>query len=270
MSLKNLFESPDFVKSTEAKDIASGVKLLTFRDGFQCYTHTSILETELIYNEVFVKKEYFSHSPPLQGMHTVVDVGANIGMFTLLSKRENPNLTVYSFEPIQETYEVLLRNIGLHGLKKVITQNVAIGSSDGIERTFTYYPNMAGNSTANPAYKEYEKKVMNEAIGKERTERAFISETRRAKVKTLSAIIREYQISSIDFLKVDTEGDECLVLNGINDEDFTVIGHIVVEVHTDLLYKEVKSRLSHLGYTLSFDLGLSESVGVGNLYANRG
>jgi len=269
MSIKNPFESPDFLKSIEAKDIGSGLKLLTFRDGFQCYTHTSTLETELIYNEVFLKKEYLSHSPPLQGMHTLVDVGANIGMFTLLAKRENPNLTVYSFEPMVETYEVLLRNIGLHNLRDVIAQNVAIGASDGIERTFTYYPNLAGNTTATPAYKEYEKRVMIELIGKERTDRAFISETRRAKVRTLSAIIREYQISSIDFLKVDTEGDELLVLNGIHDEDFSIIRHIAVEVHSDLLYEEVKDKLSRLGYTLSFDRGLSGCAGVGNLHANR-
>lgn len=269
MSFKNPFESPDFVKSIEAKDVAPGLKLLTFSDGLQCYTHTSTLETELIYNEVFVKKEYLGHSPPLQGMHTVVDVGANIGMFTLLAKRENPNLTVYSFEPMKETYEVLLKNIGLHHLRDVITENAAIGSSDGIERTFTYYPNLAGNTTATPAYKENEKRVMNELIGKEMTERAFTSETRRAKVKTLSAIIREYQISSIDFLKVDVEGDECLVLNGIHDEDFAMIRHIVVEVHTDLLYEEVKNKLSSLGYKLSSDWGLSALVGVGNLYANR-
>ena len=231
--------------------------------------HTSIEETELIYNEMFVKMEYLNHSPPLARMQTVVDVGANIGMLTLFTKKENPNLVVYSFEPAKETYDVLLRNIQLHNLKNVIARNFAIGSGDRTERIFTYYPNMAGNSTANPAFKESQHKEMVATFGKEKTDWAFVSETRVAQVRTLSALIEEYHIPSIDFLKIDTEGDETLVLDGIEAKHFNIIGHIAVEIHTEPIYKDIQKRLMQYGYKIDSDTGLSAFTGVTNLYATK-
>jgi len=256
MAWTNPFESAEFVHVADVKDAGPRIKLLTFRDGFQCYTHTSIEETELIYNEIFVQKEYLNHSPPFGRMQAVVDVGANIGMFTLFSKRENPNLAIYSFEPIKETYDVLIRNIDLHHLDSVSPYNLAIGSLDRSERTLTYYPNMAGNSTANPTYKLNQQKEMIETFGKEKTDWAFVSETRIAQVRTLSAIIKEHRISSIDFLKIDTEGDECLVLDGIEEGHFKIIQHLAIEIHTELLFKDIQKRLSKLGYVLNTDTGL--------------
>ena len=42
-------------------------------------------ETEFLYNEIFRKEMYFKHGITLPDHGTVMDVGANIGMFTLLS-----------------------------------------------------------------------------------------------------------------------------------------------------------------------------------------
>jgi FkbM family methyltransferase len=86
-------------------------------------------------------------------MNTMVDAGANMGLFTLFAKKGNSNLAVYAFEPIRETYSVLLRNIELHHLEGVKPFNFALGSEDQMERIFTYYLHPAGNSTATPELK---------------------------------------------------------------------------------------------------------------------
>ena len=55
-------------------------------------------EAKLIFKNV---PGYFRHGIDIKDGDTVVDVGANIGLFTLAAHRKcHGNLTVYAFEPI--------------------------------------------------------------------------------------------------------------------------------------------------------------------------
>jgi hypothetical protein len=146
--VKNPFEDPTFVFATNVEDAGDGLKLLTFPDGFRCYTHSNEQEVMLIYNEIFIKHEYLGDGIALDGCRYVFDVGANIGLFTLFAKLAHPDLIVHAFEPIKPTYDVLVKNIELHGLTGVYAHNYALGDVDGAERAITFYPNVAGNSYA--------------------------------------------------------------------------------------------------------------------------
>ena len=59
----------------------------------------------------------------------VVDVGANIGYYTVLLAKKTKK--VYAFEPDKTNYKILRKNIEINGLKNVIAVNAAVGSSDG-------------------------------------------------------------------------------------------------------------------------------------------
>ncbi len=240
MSKQDPFDSSEFIRVTAVAEAGPDLNLVTFPGGFRCYSHTSIEETELMYNEIFRQKEYLAYAPPLEQMNTMVDAGANIGLFTLFAKKGNPNLAVYAFEPIRETYAVLLRNIELHHLEGVKPFNFALGSEDQMERIFTYYLHMAENSTANPGFKKDMIKLGEEKFEKEWMERDLVSETRVTRVRTLSSIIRELDIPSIDFLIIDTEGDEDAVLDGIQEEQFGIIRHIAMKIHTEKLYRDIQ------------------------------
>jgi hypothetical protein len=112
-------------------------------------------------------------------------------------------------------------------------------------------------------------KLGEEKFGKEWMERALVSETRVARVRTLSSILRELDIPSIDFLKIDTEGDEDAVLDGIQEEQFGIIRHIAMEIHTEKLYRDIQKKLSQSGCVLHSDAGLAEFAGTTNLYAAK-
>ena len=271
MSLRNPLEAQDFIHAKTTKDIDDYLKLLTFPDNFSCYTHTSVEETELIYNEIFVKQEYLLHGLSLENCCCDFDIGANIGLFTIFAKSRNKDIVVHAFEPIRDTYEILIRNIELHKIRDVYPHHNAIGSKDGTERTFTFYPHMAGNSTANPEVKNEQRRVMTELLGKEQTDVFFQSESQAARVRTISSIIEEEGISAIDFLKIDVEGDELAVLKGISKEHFQIIRQVVIEVHSEFLFKEVQSFLNKIGFTVFSGMGLASSAGTGdaNIHAVR-
>ena len=64
--------------------------------------------------------------------NTVIDVGANIGYYTVLSAdKVGKTGKVYAFEPDKVNFEILKKNIEANNLKNVEIINVAVGSKVG-------------------------------------------------------------------------------------------------------------------------------------------
>ncbi|MBN1812708.1 MAG: FkbM family methyltransferase [Anaerolineae bacterium] len=269
MPSKNPLVPFDFVHAAIVERESESLKLLTFPGGFRCYTHSSIEETEQIYNEIMVKQEYLGHGLSIDGARCVFDVGANIGLFTFLVKSRSPDTTVHAFEPVKETYDIFMLNVRLWGFSGVHAYNVAVGSQEQREKTLVFYPNMAGNATFSPAIKQTQREMMNRAMGKEATDFFFRSETRVVQVKTLSSAIEESEVTSIDYLKIDVEGDEVSVLEGVAEQHWPLVRQIAVEVHSPELLEKVRARLIDRGFQVHSDVGLSAAAGASNLYARR-
>ena len=68
---------------------------------------------------------------------TVLDLGANLGYFTLLASRlVGKRGRVYSFEPEPRNYNLLLKNIELNGYSNIIAMRKAISDTSGTVRLF--------------------------------------------------------------------------------------------------------------------------------------
>jgi FkbM family methyltransferase len=260
--------APGFVHAERVSQIPASLKLLTFPDGFRCFTHTSVEETEFIYNEVIVKGEYLQHGLALDGARCIVDAGANIGIFTLFAKSRNPQAVIHAFEPIPETFEVLKLNVELHGLADVHLHRCALGSRTA-RRRFTYYPNMAGNSTARPSTKGAQLKILRNQLGKELAEFLFRPENRSAPVRTLSDFLDRERIPAVDFLKIDVEGDELAVLQGMDGKHASAIRELSIESHTPRITRTVCAVLVDMGYEVNCESGISSFPGIANVYAVR-
>ncbi len=61
----------------------------------------------------------------------VLDIGANIGLMTVLMSRRVPGGHVEAFEPIGENYRALNRIIDHYGLTNVTLRQTALGEQDG-------------------------------------------------------------------------------------------------------------------------------------------
>ncbi len=262
---------PDYVSVERVEDVSEQRKRIFFPGGFSCYTSCDTEgEAELIYNEVVVRQEYFRHGFSVAGAHCILDIGANIGMFTLLVKRVAPEANVYAFEPMRETFQVLEENIRLHNCADVHAFNLAIGNQDHSEKTFTYFPHMPGNTTATPVLKEVQKIGLDQIFGKELSDFLNQAELRTAQVRTISSVMREYAITDVDYLKIDVEGDEIAVLQGIEEQHWSIIRQVVVETHSEQLREEARAYLEDRQYQVFEDAGLSSALGDANLYARRG
>lgn len=203
---------------------------LQLPNGLECYC-SSPKETEYIYTEIFSDHQYIHNDIVVRQGDCIFDVGANIGLFTLFLNQMQKNLKIFAFEPIAPTFAVLNANICLHNLTNVSLFPYALGSEDRQERVFTFYPNMPGNSTSRPQDKIAQKDLMVDVFGKEQTEYYFQNYSVSSEVRTLSRVIKDLSVDRIDLLKIDVEGDEIEILQGIEPQDWTKIQQIVAEVH---------------------------------------
>lgn len=260
---------PEVIQPQTVEDMGNRIQKLTFPDGFACYALSSPTEATFIYNEIIAKQEYFQQGLTVAKARCVLDVGANIGIFTMAVKLQAPEAAVYAFEPIPETFQVLEQNVRLLGSTDVHLYNLAIGAEDEAEKTFTFFANMPGNSTAIPALKTEQKPALEQALGKAAADFFYQSETRTAQVRTLSAFIREQGITQVDYLKIDVEGSEISVLHGIEASHWPIFQQVTIETHSAQLHQQVCELLAQAGFEVYTALGLSAVAGGSLVYGKR-
>ena len=137
---------------------------------------------------------------------TVVDLGANIGYFTLLAaKLVGPNGKVYSFEPEPKNYSYLKKNIELNNYSQATAINKAVSDKNGTTELFICLYD-TGHHTIN----KYD--------GIEAYSHGRSTEKRPIKIETIT--LDEFfkgKEDSIDMIKMDVEGAEALALRGMDN-----------------------------------------------------
>lgn len=131
-------------------------------------------------------------------LHTVFDVGANVGDYSLIARRINGNCRIIAFEPVPNTYRLLKDNTVKSNIE---ANNCALGS-------------ISGTSTiAVP-----EDSALASLLDYKQTCAGRTSENIEIDILTgKEFIINHPDIKEISLLKIDTEGYEPEVLKGFGD-----------------------------------------------------
>jgi FkbM family methyltransferase len=134
----------------------------------------------------------------LQPGMTFVDVGANVGLFSLPAARKVQHGKVFAFEPTRSTYELLARNVQINSLKNLRAFHSALGDYVG---EAVLQVNVRGkdglNTLGRPTHES------SEVIGKE-----------TVPITTLDHFMDRHGIARVDAMKVDVEGAELFVFRG--------------------------------------------------------
>lgn len=77
----------------------------------------------------------------------VVDIGANMGWYSINIAKNYPSCKIYAFEPIPKTYRYLEKNIALNDTENIVALNFGL-SNDRKDVTFYFYPEGSGNASA--------------------------------------------------------------------------------------------------------------------------
>jgi FkbM family methyltransferase len=270
---------------------------LQFHDCAPATFYLNRLEAQYIYEHDI--PAYFKHGIDLRAGDTVLDVGANIGLFAIaVYQRYGPDINIYAFEPIPAVFEILCQNKERHSLERLRT--FPFGLSDKSETLrFSYFPRLTCRSSsyldrsALSAERSRFKPFLLDEIEHGRLLPILRWLPRSAcamvldgvqlwlfkmkqiacEVRPLSETIREQGITRIDLLKVDVEGAERAVLKGIEGPDWRKIRQIIVEVeHFREQSPSVVALLDNQGFE-QVELDEPDEVlrrgDVGMVYARR-
>lgn len=153
-----------------------GDHFVTFR---RCTADASFVQN------VLVDQEYFREGYKPNPGDTIIDIGANIGTFTLAAKAHAPNARIIAIEPFPENLLFLRRNVSQNKLENVEVVSAAVGPSNGRGRLYV------ADDTGFHSMK-FDRG------------RGFVA----VDMLTLAEIFDRYRVNTCDFLKIDCEGAE--------------------------------------------------------------
>lgn len=168
-----------------------------------------------------------------QEFKTIIDVGANYGLFIRPARWVNPNAKVYAFEPVPSAYD-LIKN-----MRNVEAYNFGLSDKEG---TFDFYYNKKseGSSSFLKPTKDYKEISGGEILKR----KAFLKRFDPLKLK----------IKKPCFLKIDTEGFEYFVLKSFGRR-LKEVDVVQVEYHFKNYFKgrgklsQIISLLEKYGFT---------------------
>jgi FkbM family methyltransferase len=158
------------------------------------------------------------------------DIGANTGIFTLIACAVNPKIKVVAFEPVPRVFARLKTNINANGFeKRVVVRNDAVSNSSGQARL--HVPDSELPSSAS----------MNE-VGL----RGYKGSLIEVVTVTLDQIYYDYGAPQV--VKIDVEGFEDKVLEGMTEILQYHEPALIVECNPDGPYEKIESLLSQFNY----------------------
>lgn len=163
--------------------------VLELRNGLRFFVRGATTDLAAINESVMLNPYLSSGHIELNEDAVVVDVGANIGDFTMQVARKCPNGRVFAIEPLSECISVLNRNKILNRFANVYIVNGALGDHEGeIE--------LSAAGIVSTVYPRIGQAIPTEVV----------------RLTTLQWLIEEWQLERIDVLKLDCEGAEWDIL----------------------------------------------------------
>jgi FkbM family methyltransferase len=168
---------------------------------------------------------------------TILDVGANTGIYSIIAATVNPNASVYAFEPYPPNYIRLQKNLHINRASNVKVIPTAVG--DQKKKISFTVPVADQISTVNSVSGDFTKQFHPEISYKE-VEVDCI---------TLDDFCTGNQVAEISLIKIDVETFEAEVLEGarklLKDQSPVIFCEITI---TDKAIQYFESALAELGY----------------------
>ena len=204
----------------------------------------------------FLKKKFKSNKL------NIVDIGAHKGeTIDIFCKNFNIN-KIISFEANPIVFDWLKKKIKKKNTNNILLINYGIG--DEYDKKKLKIFEETSSSTFNEINKntEYYKRK-NKFLSFFNLKKTETHKEIEAKIYPLSSFDEFRKLEEVHLLKIDTEGYELKVLNGITKEDIKKIKYIYFEHHYDLMikknykYSEIKKFLNANNFYLSFKLKMN-------------
>ncbi len=188
------------------------IKKITIKtNAFTLGIHTTKQGRDLhhILSEMLEFDVYNLNRQHFQKGDVVVDIGANIGIFSIILSKRFPDVTIYAFEPSLINYELLIRNIEENNITNIEPYRLLVDKDSDKETSMRYIQQRPGCSGV------------------------YAKEGTPEKVITISLddIITRNNIKKIKYLKIDCEGSEYDIIPNSQAFNREMVEYLGIETH---------------------------------------
>ena len=170
----------------------------------------------------------------------IFDVGANIGNHSLFWAAHLPEAEIYAFEPYAENYTCLTKNIIENQFEaRVHTERKALGN----ERAYAQVISVDSSNLGATTFQLTQEETGTELI-------------------TIDEYVEKHSLERVDFVKIDTEGFEIAVLEGMAK---------TIDIYTPIVWVEVaySSYQNIAQYLAARQYKLLDAFGFNMLYVHE-
>ena len=160
----------------------------------------------------------------------VLDIGANQGLYALITKCLCPSARVLAFEPLPSAFLALQANVALNNFN-IECLEIALADFDGEAKFYSPATNLATEGSL---------------IASE-VDQANLK-VQRVRAGRLASLIETHCLAHVDLMKIDVEGAEAGVLSGMGSYLRQFRPAILVEVLRDGVGSEIEGLMRGLDY----------------------
>lgn len=198
--------------------------------------------TLYIYKEIFIDGCY--DEPPLNSTcPTIIDVGANTGLFAIRMKQLYPQASLPCYEPMPANFKQLRENLDKSKFSNCVAYQEGVGGSTRNEKLYIHEKNLGGHS------------IYAGIAGSQSVDIALVD---------LKTALDRLKGVPCDLLKLDCEGAEYEIIKSIDQNSAKQIKRLVFEP-TSAAYdvQELIESLTRLGYQVAWNEGLCIAIREG-------
>jgi FkbM family methyltransferase len=205
--------------------------------------------------EAFIRRIHDQYSNDLSNK-VVIDIGASVGDTPLYFASKGA--TVYAFEMTKTNFDGMLENLKLNPelSKKIFPVNCAVGKDEEVTYTQDSRDLFSADGGASFVTNKYGQN----------------SKEQKVQGMTIKTILKKYNISNIELLKLDCKGCEFF----LTKEDLQIVKRLKIEYYSHFKSHSIQSiveLLRNLNFKVVFfkhnTLDITEFERHGNLYAER-
>ena len=157
---------------------------------------------------VWMINEYDVEDFEINVNDTIIDIGAHVGLFSLLVSQLCKTGKILSFEPARENFDLFVSNLKLNHVKNILPFNMVVSKNSGRSNLF-----LNNDQSAHSIFSKSSESVNVESI-------------------SLQKIFEDNKISSCKLLKLDCEGAEYEIIDSLPLEYLGRIQNLVIEYHS--------------------------------------
>ena len=204
------------------------------------------------FRECFLDEVYLKHiNPSLLAKESpvIIDIGSNVGYFSLFMFYRFPKATIYGFEPLPYCFNTLKQYKDQYPRFNWHIYQLGVSDKEGSFEIYSDSPD-GFSTTASMFLKDKPYKIV-------------------MRTKPLPDVVQENNISRIDFLKLDCEGAEYSILYNLPDDVWQKISCVSMESHALEGERENVFALVDFLKTKNFTITFIEKNRGGHIWASR-